>query len=144
MMNSVYGLMALVMTATATPTEDRTVESTVLVHTDSPVYVTGDLLLKFCSADEKATNGPEICDNYIAGVIDTIVSNRDTIQGYQICWPKEMPASFELRAMTVKYLRVHPEFSTGIGASVVNTMLFDAYRCPGSVPPSDDKFPHKN
>ncbi len=81
---------------------------------------------KRCSADEKTTNGPEVCKDYIGGVIDTISSNRDTIQGYQICWPKVGPDLSELRIMFVKHMHNHPEYSEGSAASVVDSMLFEA------------------
>jgi len=139
-MNSVYGLIALAVAAAAPPSSESTIE----VHTDSPFFASGELLLKACTADEKTTNGPEFCKNYVGAVVDTIVSNRDTIQGYQICWPKPAPDLDALSALVVKYLRDHPEFSNGIAASVVSTALYDTYRCPNSHPPSGDQFPHKN
>jgi hypothetical protein len=119
-------------------------EATIKVATPAPYFVSGALLQQMCSADEKKTNGPQVCENYIAGVVDTIASNRDTIQGYQICLPRPGPDLKTLRIMLVKYLGNHPEMLNGIGASIFDTMLFDSYPCPGAKPPSGDQFIHKN
>jgi hypothetical protein len=140
-MYSVYGLIGLAMLTATT----QAVDTTIKIHTDSPFYVKGGELLKPCSADAKTTNGPEVCDDYISGVVDTIVANRDTIQGYQICWPNPAPNLDVYRDMLVHYLRDHPEYADGNAASVIDSMLFEKYRCPGTTAPAPDQVaPHKN
>ena len=133
-MMSVYGLIGMLLAATA-PTTDVDGQDTIKVHTDSPIFADGDKLLAACAADPKTTNGPQLCEDYIAGVIDTISSNRDTIQGYVICWPEPVPDLSDFRVMFVQYLHDHPTFSDGIAASIVDSMLFDHYRCPGAHAP---------
>jgi hypothetical protein len=133
-MNSVYGLIGLLLAASA-PTGDVGGQETIKVHTDSPIYATGSKLLAACTADPKTTNGQEVCQDYIGGVVDTISSNRDTIQGYIYCWPNPGPDLSELRVMFVQYMHDHPNFSDGIAASIIDTMLFDKYRCPGAHAP---------
>src|SRR5262245_52434926 len=107
-MSSLYGLIGLAVATAVSPQAPVTQAETIKVHTDSSFYVTGDLLLKMCTADDKTTNGPEVCRNYIAGVVDTIVSNRDTIQGYQICWPHPGPDLSALQPIVISFLRAHP------------------------------------
>ena len=108
--------------------------ATIAGPTSSPYYVGAEQLLAMCTAAPN-TNGPELCDAYIAGVVDTIVSNHDLIQGYHICWPKPTANVATLHSVVVAYLQAHPEFAKGIGASVIDTALFDAYACPGALPP---------
>jgi len=142
-MNSVYGFMALAAAATAPTPAPVPNTATVEVGTESLYFVNGDLLLKACTADEK-TGGPDVCKFYIGGVVDTITSNQNTIQGYHICWPKPRPNADALRTMVIKYMRDRPQFLNGIAASIVDTALYDAYPCSGSTPPPGDQFLHKN
>jgi hypothetical protein len=131
---SVYGFVLFVLLTASAGAQD-TENAIIKFHTDSPVFVTAAKMLEYCSADAQTTNGPEICDDYLAGVIDTIVSNRDVIQGYRLCWPTPAPTLDVLRNMTIRYMRGHPAMSDGAAASVIDTMLFDAYPCPGAPPP---------
>jgi hypothetical protein len=132
-MKFVYGLLALTFLVAPALADDAVIER----HTDSPFYVDGKLLLAMCSADPTNTNGPDMCEAYLAGIIDTIVSNRDEIQGYHICWPQPSKDLKTMRGEVVDYLKAHPEMSPGVAASIVNSMLFEHYRCPGTQAPPD-------
>ena len=130
-MKSVYGFVVLALLSQPAIAQEGVVQ----YHTDTPIYVTGDLLQKMCTSDEKTTDGPDVCNGYIAGVLDTITSNKGTIQGYKICLPNPGLHLEAVRDMLMTYLHDHPDLSRGIGASIIDTMLFEAYRCPGAMPP---------
>lgn len=130
-MKSVYGFFLLVLFAQPVLADNAIVQN----HTDAPIYVTGDILLKMCAADEKTTDGPDVCNGYIAGVLDTITSNSGFVQGYAICLPHPGPRLEAVRDMLMKQLHDHPEQSRAVGASIIDTMLFDTYRCPNALPP---------
>jgi hypothetical protein len=110
-------------------------DATVATRTNSPYFVDGEKLLGMCSSPPGSGNGVDMCDAYIGGVIDTIVANRDVIQGYHICWPNPAVGLDVYVGVVTAYLRDHPEFKAGVASSLVDTALFDAYRCLGALPP---------
>src|ERR1051325_4073120 len=136
-MKSVYGLILLSLLAAPASADNEAVK--IPIH--APYFVTAGTLLAMCSSSAKDSNGPDVCKFYIAAVIDTVISNRNVIQGYHICWPSQPLDPETLSDSMVKYMRAHPEYADGVAASVVDSMLFDTYRCPGTEAPERPEAP---
>jgi len=69
------------------------------------------------------------CDPYIAGVVDSIISNRMVFQHNQICIPPDVSID-TFRSITIKFIQAHPEFPpNAIAASAVVTAITEAYPC---------------
>jgi Rap1a immunity proteins len=74
-----------------------------------------------------------VCSAYLAGVMDSIYSNRNTFQGEKICLPEEMTLE-QVKGVLARFLEKHPDFGKAIGASVVAASLEDAYPCQPTTP----------
>ena len=89
--------------------------------------VTAPMLLSACTQEDPGIH----CDPYIAGVVDSIISNRGVFLGNRICIPPNTgPDTF--RAVTVAFIRSHGELpQDAIAASEVATAITEAFPCTG-------------
>lgn len=87
-------------------------------------FIDGELLLRACSDPN-----PALCESYMMGVIDAVISNRGIFEGNQICLPTTGATKAAYRAAVVKYLQDHANLRGAIGASLIVTALTEAYPC---------------
>jgi Ssp1 endopeptidase immunity protein Rap1a len=101
---------------------------TELVPTALSPMVGAPMLLSACLEDDPSVH----CDPYIAGVVDSIISNRMVFQFNPICIPPGVSIDI-LRSITINFLQAHPEFPpNAIAASAVVTAITEAYPCTES------------
>lgn len=87
--------------------------------------VSASMLLGACTQEDPGIH----CDPYVAGVVDSIISNRGVFLGNRICIPPNTsPDSF--RAVTVEFIRSHRELPQDANAaSMVATAITEAFPC---------------
>lgn len=98
---------------------------TAIYHSTQGAFIMAPMLLSAC----KDTDPSAHCDPYIAGVMDSIVSNRGVFENNHICTPPDVDIA-KLRSIVVKFIEAHGEFpQDSIAASEVATAITEAYPC---------------
>ena len=94
-------------------------------------FLDGNRLLEYCTA--RGGYGEGACDGYVAGVVDSRLSQQDkggTSAGF--CLPETVNLG-QIVWLVTEYLRAHPEDLHFTADSTVHVTLRQAFPCASSV-----------